>query len=221
MSNIDLWNVFDFDSRTNNVCEGDGFRLIKLNSRICCNHPNVWTLINCMKAEENRAQSIKLQWSSGASKPKNKRTTALQSPINTLYDRHNNYFISPSDLLNSLSLIVAKKKIKFLLRSSSSFSFLIHDKSTFKSGEVSHECCFFQKGHARQYMISDFLVQCPSGPLSELSENQWKQVVRKYQSLSVHGDVNYLDRTAMASINIRTGAYFDNGMMLGQFERSF
>ncbi|CAF4580672.1 unnamed protein product, partial [Rotaria sp. Silwood2] len=83
----------------------------KLNSRVCCNHPNVWTLINCMKAEENHAQSIKLQWSSGASKPKNKRTTALQSPIDTLYDRHNNYFISTSDLLNSLFLIVAKKKV--------------------------------------------------------------------------------------------------------------
>ncbi|CAF4626466.1 unnamed protein product, partial [Rotaria sp. Silwood2] len=72
---------------------------------------------------------------------------------------------------------------------------------------------------ARPYMVSDFLVQCPSGPLSKFSENQWKQVVRKYQSLSVHGDVNYLDRTATASIKIRTDAYFDNGTILGQFER--
>ncbi|CAF3761671.1 unnamed protein product [Rotaria sp. Silwood1] len=111
MYNIDLWNVVGFDSRTNNVCEGDDFRLIKLNSRICCNHPNICHLINFMKAEEKHAQNIKLQWSSSASKPKNKRTTALQSRINTLYYRYNNYLITPSDLLNSLSLIVAKQKV--------------------------------------------------------------------------------------------------------------
>ncbi|CAF3099019.1 unnamed protein product [Rotaria sp. Silwood2] len=68
MSTIDLWNVFGFDSRTNNVCEGDDFRLIKLNSRISCNHPNMWDLINFMKAEEKLAQNIKLQWSSGEAK---------------------------------------------------------------------------------------------------------------------------------------------------------
>jgi hypothetical protein len=28
MSNIDLWNVFGFDSRTNNVCEGEGICLM-------------------------------------------------------------------------------------------------------------------------------------------------------------------------------------------------
>ncbi|CAF1399485.1 unnamed protein product [Didymodactylos carnosus] len=55
----------------------------------------------------------------------------------------------------------------------------------------------------------------------ELSENEWKQAVRKYQSLSFDGDVNYRDRTATASINIGTDAYFDNDTILGQFERLF
>ncbi|CAF2081914.1 unnamed protein product [Rotaria magnacalcarata] len=108
MLDIDLWNVFGFDSRTNNVYEGYHNRL---SSRICRNHPNVWDLINFMKGEEKRVERIKLQWSSGASKPKNIRTTALQSRINTLYDRYKNYLIAASDLLNSLSLIVAKKKL--------------------------------------------------------------------------------------------------------------
>ncbi|CAF3929308.1 unnamed protein product [Rotaria sordida] len=76
MSNIDLWNVYDFDSRTNNVCEGYHNRI---NSRIYRHHPHIWDLINFMKAEEKRVQNIQLQWSSGASKPKNKRTTALQA----------------------------------------------------------------------------------------------------------------------------------------------
>ncbi|CAF5040557.1 unnamed protein product, partial [Rotaria sp. Silwood1] len=86
-----------------------------------------------------------------------------------------------------------------------------HDESTFRSGE--------ERG--RSHMVSDFLVQHPSGPFFELSENEWKQAVRKYQSLSVAGDVNYLDRTATASINIGTDAYFDNDTILEQFERLF
>ncbi|CAF4007618.1 unnamed protein product [Rotaria sordida] len=108
MSNIDLWNVYDFDSRTNNVCEGYHNRI---NSRIYRHHPHIWDLINFMKAEEKRVQNIQLQWSSGASKPKNKRTTALQGRINTLYNRYNDYLITASDLLNGLSLVVAKKKL--------------------------------------------------------------------------------------------------------------
>ncbi|CAF5128939.1 unnamed protein product, partial [Rotaria sp. Silwood1] len=73
---------------------------------------------------------------------------------------------------------------------------LFHDESTFRSGEVSPKRWFFQentpffsKGRGRSHMVSDFLVQHPSGPLFELSENEWKQAVRKYQSLSVAGDV--------------------------------
>ncbi|CAF1047346.1 unnamed protein product [Didymodactylos carnosus] len=53
-------------------------------------------------------------------------------------------------------------------------------------------------------MISDFLVQHPSGPFCELSEDEWKQAVAKYTSLSDDDDVNYLRRTATISINIGT-----------------
>lgn len=70
-------------------------------------------------------------------------------------------------------------------------------------------------------MVSDFLVQHPSGPFFELSENEWKQAVAKYKSLNADCDVNYVDRTATASINIGTDAYFDNDAILGQFERLF
>ncbi|CAF3861221.1 unnamed protein product, partial [Rotaria sp. Silwood1] len=105
---------------------------------------------------------------------------------------------------------------------------IFHDESTFRSGEVSPKRWFFQehtpffsKGRGRSHMVSDFLVQHPSGPFFGLSENEWEQAVRKYQSLSVDGDVNYLDRTATASINIGTDAYFDNDTILGQFERLF
>ena len=70
-------------------------------------------------------------------------------------------------------------------------------------------------------MVSDFLVQHPSEPFFELSEDEWKQAVAKYKALTADSNVNYLSRTATASINIRTDAYFDNDTILEQFERLF
>jgi len=55
----------------------------------------------------------------------------------------------------------------------------------------------------------------------ELSENEWKQAIKKYKSLSADSDVKYRERTATASINIGTDAYFDNHTILNQFERLF
>ena len=40
-------------------------------------------------------------------------------------------------------------------------------------------------------MVSNFLVQRPSGSCFEHSEEEWKQAVVKYKSLIVDGDVNY------------------------------
>ena len=70
-------------------------------------------------------------------------------------------------------------------------------------------------------MVSDFLVEHSSGPLFELSEDEWKQAIAKYKSLSADSDVNYLPRRATASIDIGTNAYFDNDTILSQFERLF
>ncbi|CAF5189048.1 unnamed protein product, partial [Rotaria sp. Silwood1] len=41
----------------------------------------------------------------------------------------------------------------------------------------------------------------------------------KTKPLSANSDVNYVSRTATASINIGTDAYFDNYTILNQFER--
>ncbi|CAF1122713.1 unnamed protein product [Didymodactylos carnosus] len=99
---------------------------------------------------------------------------------------------------------------------------------TNRSGEVSpkrrfftESTLFFSKERGRNHIVSDFLVQHPSGPLFKLSEDEWKQAVAKYKSLSDDGDVNHLRRTATASINIRTDAYFDNDMISSQSERLF
>ena len=103
-----------------------------------------------------------------------------------------------------------------------------HDESTFRSGEVCSKRWFFQettpffsKGRGRSYMISDFLVQHPSGPFFQLNEYEWKQAVKKYKSLNTSGGLNYVERTATASINVGYDAYFDNETILNQFERLF
>ena len=70
-------------------------------------------------------------------------------------------------------------------------------------------------------MVSDFLVRHSSGPIFELSEDEWKQVVATYKSLSADNDANYLSRRATASIDIEMDAYFDNDTILSQFERLF
>lgn len=70
-------------------------------------------------------------------------------------------------------------------------------------------------------MVSDFLVEHPSGPFFELSEQEWKLATEKYKALTENSGVNYLNRTATASINIGTDSYFDNETILSQFERLF
>ena len=105
---------------------------------------------------------------------------------------------------------------------------LCHDESTFRSGEVSAErwimndsSVFYSKGRGRSYMVSDFLVQHPSGPFFSLNDSEWAEAIKKYPILNQSKDVDYVDRSATASINIGTNYYFDNNTILEQFERLF
>ena len=42
---------------------------------------------------------------------------------------------------------------------------------------------FFNKGGGRSLMISDFLVQHPSGPFFQLNEKEWTDAVKKVSGL--------------------------------------
>lgn len=73
---------------------------------------------------------------------------------------------------------------------------LVHDESTFRSGEVCAKRWFFgnktpflSKGRGRSNMVSDFLVQHPSGPFFSLSESQYKKALLKYPQVSNSGSV--------------------------------
>lgn len=70
-------------------------------------------------------------------------------------------------------------------------------------------------------MISDFLVQHPSGPFFQLTKTEWSAALRKYNSLLFDNSINFIERSATAHLNIGTDAYFDNDTVLCQFERLF
>ncbi|CAF1225955.1 unnamed protein product [Didymodactylos carnosus] len=110
-----------------------------------------------------------------------------------------------------MELIISSHSIHHTTRHQTTYK--VHGESTFRNDEVSpkrwffkENTPFFSKGRERSHMISDFLVQHPSG---------------HYKSLSDDGDVNYLRQPATASINIGTDVYFDNDTILSQFERLF
>ncbi|CAF3183466.1 unnamed protein product, partial [Rotaria sp. Silwood2] len=106
---------------------------------------------------------------------------------------------------------------------------IFHDESTFKSGEVSAKrwtvdghTPFFSKGRGRSHMISDYLVQHPSGPFFSLSEKEYEQATRAYPNLlSDSDDLNFNRFSATAGINVGEQGYFDNVTILCQFERLF
>ncbi|CAF2727901.1 unnamed protein product [Rotaria sp. Silwood2] len=114
---IKRWNAYGIQMRTNNNCEGYHNRL---NSRVCKYHPNIWTFIRCIQGEENRFNHLLIQMKGGlAARPQTKTTQAIQKRIDNLYARYENKEVSPDELLEGLSFVVAKnsksKKNKQLL----------------------------------------------------------------------------------------------------------
>jgi hypothetical protein len=108
------------------------------------------------------------------------------------------------------------------------FLLLVHDESTFRSGEVSakrwlynDQAPFYSKGRGRSNMLSDFLVMHPSGPFFQLSPTEYDKALNKYPELDEEQEIDYVERSASASVHIGSDAYFDNSTILLQFERLF
>jgi hypothetical protein len=78
---------------------------------------------------------------------------------------------------------------------------------------------FFAKGRGRSLMCSDFLVGHPSSPFFSLDENEWAKAVKKHPDLAEDTGINYVPRSASASIILGTDNYFTNDSILSQFER--
>jgi hypothetical protein len=70
-------------------------------------------------------------------------------------------------------------------------------------------------------MMSDFIVQHPSGPFFQLDEKEWANAIAMYPDLLNDSDVRFEDYSATASAHLGSDSYFDNNTILNQFERLF
>ncbi|CAF4109715.1 unnamed protein product [Adineta steineri] len=95
--------MFDIPDQYNNCCEGYHNRM---NHRISRHHPHMWRFVQFMQGKEKHAQTIVLQWSSGASRKQNTRTTAKQKRIDTLNKRYKGGLTDASKLLTGFSYLV-------------------------------------------------------------------------------------------------------------------
>jgi hypothetical protein len=80
---------------------------------------------------------------------------------------------------------------------------------------------FYSKGRGRSNMLSEFLVMHQSGPFFQLSPAEYKRALEKYPELDEEQDIDYIERSASASMHVGSDAYFDNSTILTQFERLF
>lgn len=70
-------------------------------------------------------------------------------------------------------------------------------------------------------MVSDFLVEHPSGEFFELNQNEWNNAVKGYPDLLDDIDLRFEERSATVTAHIGVDPYFDNSIILSQFERLF
>ena len=122
---VEMWNVYASNHRTNNICEGmhSLFRMTvdkksqylafhsRLNRRTERAHANIWSFIRCLISEESRFQHLHAQMTTGAQSQRAARSTNnLQRRIDTLMVRYGNNAIDVEQLLDSLSLLIGRKK---------------------------------------------------------------------------------------------------------------
>ena len=70
-------------------------------------------------------------------------------------------------------------------------------------------------------MVSDFLVQHPSAPFFQLNEKEWMNAVKKYSELLDDTDLRYEKYSATITAHLGVDPYFDNDIILLQFEHLF
>ena len=108
----------------------------RFNRRVQINHPNIWSFIKFLQGEENRFHRLSIQFHAGlGTRPKPKKTIAIQRRIDNLSERYYDGSISAMEYLDGLSFIVAKrKKISF-------YSFIFF--SIYISINIGNKTCLF------------------------------------------------------------------------------
>jgi hypothetical protein len=146
-------------------------------------------------------------------------------------DRKNyvNYFVENKDFFYYPKYDVVSKCHEWVKPMRNIKILLSHDESTFKSGEIPmyrwifpDSAPFYNKGRGRSIMMSLFIVQHDMLEIFELNEQEWDLAIIKYPSLNENeAFLNYYPRSANAWIEPKKDNYFDNEVILKQFERLF
>ena len=106
---------------------------------------------------------------------------------------------------------------------------LSHDESTFRSGETSPFRWFFagfepffNKGRGRSIMVSAFIAMHSDVDVFSLNEEEWIKACENHPELLEEDPfLNYYPRSANVWIEPKKDTYFDNKIILKQFERLF
>ena len=69
-------------------------------------------------------------------------------------------------------------------------------------------------------MVSDFLVQHPSGPSFQLNEKEWTNAVKRFPDM-LDTALRYGKYSSSITAHLGVDPYFDNSIILLQFERLF
>ena len=88
----------------------------RFNRRVQINHPNIRSFIKFLQGEENRFHHLSIQFHAGlGTRPKPKKTIAIQRRIDNLSERYYDGSISAMEYLDGLHLLLRSEKNKFLL----------------------------------------------------------------------------------------------------------
>jgi hypothetical protein len=81
---------------------------------------------------------------------------------------------------------------------------------------------FFNKGRGRSIMVSAFIVMHSSAQVFELNEDEWREACAHHPELLTEDPIlAYYPRSANAFIEPKKDTYFDNEIIIRQFERLF
>jgi hypothetical protein len=82
----------------------------RLNRRLERAHANIWSFIRCIVNEDTRFQHVHIHLQTGSQRrPKAYSSDRIQKRMNTLNERYNSQEINAEELLDGLSLLIAKK----------------------------------------------------------------------------------------------------------------
>ncbi|CAF3960486.1 unnamed protein product, partial [Rotaria sp. Silwood1] len=83
----------------------------RFNRRVHINHPNIWSFIKFLQAEESRFHHMHIQFSSDlGTRTQKAKAIAIQHRIENHTERYNHSLINVMEYLDGLSLVVAKQK---------------------------------------------------------------------------------------------------------------